>query len=95
MSGSRSRAFAFLGTLTCLALQMGDAGAQIADDLLDRARGVTVNGRTPIAFYAVEQRGSWTLNAIYSHTPEPDGQADASYWMIRRTSAVPIRPRIM
>ncbi len=85
MSGLNFRECAFFGMLTCVALQTEPAGAQVQDHFLDQARGVTVNGRIPTTFYAIEQRGSWTLNAIY-YQPSGLSAVDDAHWFIRRTS---------
>jgi hypothetical protein len=66
-------------------LQPSQLHSQVPDYILDSARNVTFNERIPTTFYATEQRGSWTLNAIY-HQPSDQSAAEDAYWIIRRTS---------
>lgn len=66
-----------------------NAQAQVADHLVDEARRLPLNGRIPTVLYSVEQRGTWTLTAVYAQPLAPSGfyvPDEPVYWMARRTT---------
>lgn len=67
-------------------MQSDGAHSQIPDHILDSAKDITINERIPTAFYAIEDHGSWTLNAIYHQPPDQDDGSVEAHWIIRRTS---------